>query len=348
MDPTGFIWMGARYYDPQGGRFISPDPLGHSASMDLYSFAHGDPINYLDPTGMKGQQTNANGVNATESGIAPQIIESTREKETGKEYYPIEVLCWILDDGTEVPFEGDPLSDIQYDIDRIAGIETTTGNGTSPYTSAQGVPTIRPISTGEVTSTAIVSPEIISTGTDVAALGLACVSLKAEKVFNPYARAEANGRYRVQKADGRWRALEKIGAAKRKDLVEGAINQAKRMVDLGKSVPRGLFLLDLFLTGVDIGVNSFSSRSIQKGLLGTGVGLLALSVSVYAAVPIAVGCVVYSGFELFGGLDWMFGAIENTSVNALNRLNIPARAFNLPFRKPEDGWAEDQILQGGL
>jgi RHS repeat-associated protein len=51
IDPTGFIWMGARYYDPQGGRFISPDPLGHSASMDLYSFASGDPINYLDPTG---------------------------------------------------------------------------------------------------------------------------------------------------------------------------------------------------------------------------------------------------------------------------------------------------------
>ncbi|TLD71655.1 hypothetical protein FEM03_05820 [Phragmitibacter flavus] len=51
MDVTGYYHMGTRYYDATGGRFLSPDPLGHSASMDLYSFSGGDPVNFVDPTG---------------------------------------------------------------------------------------------------------------------------------------------------------------------------------------------------------------------------------------------------------------------------------------------------------
>ncbi|MDQ8195653.1 RHS repeat-associated core domain-containing protein [Coraliomargarita sp. SDUM461004] len=50
-DPTGFYGMGARLYDSRSGRFLSPDPLGHTASMDLYSYAGGDPLNFLDPSG---------------------------------------------------------------------------------------------------------------------------------------------------------------------------------------------------------------------------------------------------------------------------------------------------------
>ena len=50
-DPTGFVWMGARYYDPCGGRFLSPDPIGHPFCLDLYAYANGDPINYIDPDG---------------------------------------------------------------------------------------------------------------------------------------------------------------------------------------------------------------------------------------------------------------------------------------------------------
>lgn len=51
MDPTGFFWLGARYYDANSGRFLSTDPLGHEGSMSLYAFAGGDPVNYFDPDG---------------------------------------------------------------------------------------------------------------------------------------------------------------------------------------------------------------------------------------------------------------------------------------------------------
>lgn len=51
IDPTGFYWLGARYYEPTSGRFLSADPMGHVASRSLYDFANGDPVNYFDPTG---------------------------------------------------------------------------------------------------------------------------------------------------------------------------------------------------------------------------------------------------------------------------------------------------------
>ena len=51
VDPTGLIWLGARYYDPEGGRFLSPDPVSYPACVDLYAYANGDPINNYDPDG---------------------------------------------------------------------------------------------------------------------------------------------------------------------------------------------------------------------------------------------------------------------------------------------------------
>jgi hypothetical protein len=45
--------MGARHYDPKSGSFLSPDPLGHGECPDLYSYAHGDPVNCIDPDGRR-------------------------------------------------------------------------------------------------------------------------------------------------------------------------------------------------------------------------------------------------------------------------------------------------------
>jgi RHS repeat-associated protein len=55
IDPTGFYYLGARYYEPNSGRFISPDPIGHAASKALYDYANGDPVNNCDPDGRFGK-----------------------------------------------------------------------------------------------------------------------------------------------------------------------------------------------------------------------------------------------------------------------------------------------------
>lgn len=51
IDPTGFFCLGARYYEPNAARFLSPDPAGHTASCSLYDYANGDPVNGMDPDG---------------------------------------------------------------------------------------------------------------------------------------------------------------------------------------------------------------------------------------------------------------------------------------------------------
>ena len=52
---AGLDLMGARYYDPAIGRFISQDPLGlASGSVNSYEYAGDDPVNANDPSGLCG------------------------------------------------------------------------------------------------------------------------------------------------------------------------------------------------------------------------------------------------------------------------------------------------------
>jgi RHS repeat-associated protein len=52
------IYMGARYYNPQSGRFISPDSiipnLFNPSDLNSYSYVNNDPILFIDPTGHQG------------------------------------------------------------------------------------------------------------------------------------------------------------------------------------------------------------------------------------------------------------------------------------------------------
>src|SRR2546426_12471329 len=51
-EETG-LWYGmARYYSPELGRFLTPDPQGiDGGSLNLYTYCDGDPVNRADPDG---------------------------------------------------------------------------------------------------------------------------------------------------------------------------------------------------------------------------------------------------------------------------------------------------------
>jgi len=54
---TGLIHFGARWYDPEVGRWISKEPLGFEGAMNFYSYCDGDPVNFVDVNGLKPQFT---------------------------------------------------------------------------------------------------------------------------------------------------------------------------------------------------------------------------------------------------------------------------------------------------
>jgi RHS repeat-associated protein len=47
---TGATKFGARYYDPNVGRFTQPDPSRQE--QNAYAYTGGNPINFRDPTGL--------------------------------------------------------------------------------------------------------------------------------------------------------------------------------------------------------------------------------------------------------------------------------------------------------
>ena len=46
---SGFIYLRARYYDPNAGRFISEDPARDG--MNWYSYCNANPVKFKDPSG---------------------------------------------------------------------------------------------------------------------------------------------------------------------------------------------------------------------------------------------------------------------------------------------------------
>jgi len=51
-EESGLSQMGARFYDPDAGRFITEDPIGLAAGANVYAYVSGDPVNQIDPSGL--------------------------------------------------------------------------------------------------------------------------------------------------------------------------------------------------------------------------------------------------------------------------------------------------------
>ena len=51
-DNTALVYYGRRYYSPALGRWLSRDPAGEEAGLNLYALVNNNPVNFLDPFGL--------------------------------------------------------------------------------------------------------------------------------------------------------------------------------------------------------------------------------------------------------------------------------------------------------
>jgi RHS repeat-associated protein len=52
LDRSGLYYYRARYYLPEIGRFLSPDPLGLAGGINPYAYVGNNPVNFTDPFGL--------------------------------------------------------------------------------------------------------------------------------------------------------------------------------------------------------------------------------------------------------------------------------------------------------
>ncbi len=136
---TGNIYLRARYYSPNIGRFTTSDPA-KADGYNWYSYCGNDPVNFVDPWGLKLQLSNS--ATSYQKEEYRRAIEYLKKSEAGK------ALIKKLEDEKDVIFTISFLADYTKSSSYIPDTRTINwtylgglvmGNGTSVTSAALGL-----------------------------------------------------------------------------------------------------------------------------------------------------------------------------------------------------------------
>jgi RHS repeat-associated protein len=85
---SGLHYNYHRYYDPQTGRYLTPDPIGLAGGINLFSYTLQNPINFMDTEGLE----TIKGPNFTCYSGPPRVVVTTREETREKKIFSIPML----------------------------------------------------------------------------------------------------------------------------------------------------------------------------------------------------------------------------------------------------------------
>lgn len=87
-DTTGLTQVGARYYDPTTGAFVSPDPLFDPANAkqhNAYAYSGQNPVTVSDPTGLMWAATGGGGSGGSSGGsVFSKLMSKLKSTATRK------------------------------------------------------------------------------------------------------------------------------------------------------------------------------------------------------------------------------------------------------------------------
>ncbi len=81
---TGLYYYRARYYNPELGRFMSPDPMGLIDGPNLYTYCGNDSVNWVDPLGRMSQKHKMGPQMMEPEPVAPPIPKDPTPKDPTK------------------------------------------------------------------------------------------------------------------------------------------------------------------------------------------------------------------------------------------------------------------------
>jgi RHS repeat-associated protein len=109
-DGTGLYFYRARYYDPVLKRFVSEDPVGIEAGLNLFSYVDNSPLNFIDPTGEAPWPSDPNSSSASGSATGSCAGPGKECKNCEKLLKVARTACliWCLAVGKRPPPEPQP------------------------------------------------------------------------------------------------------------------------------------------------------------------------------------------------------------------------------------------------
>ena len=86
-EETGLHYNRQRYYDPQAGAYLSPDPLGHPDGPNAYAYVANRPLVYIDPDGLVLFAFDGTGNDESDQNTLSNVVRFRELYDDGQRYY---------------------------------------------------------------------------------------------------------------------------------------------------------------------------------------------------------------------------------------------------------------------